>query len=153
MNTDALARRFPWSRPARLGAAVLVALAMLSVVPLPARAATGWSSAANLTTARRQHTATLLPSGKVLVMGGYGSSGVIAVPELYDPSANTWTGTGGLSSASARFLHTATLLGNGKALIAGGNTSGGSLATNTTRLYDPTTNTWSLGPNMAAARY
>jgi len=42
-----------------------------------------WSSAASMTTARSSHTATLLPSGKVLVAGGYTANGSAASAELW----------------------------------------------------------------------
>ena len=45
------------------------------------------------------HTATLLPSGKVLVAGGYGSSGYLTSAEVYDPIANTWTTIASLNAA------------------------------------------------------
>jgi len=73
-----------------------------------------WSIAANLITARRNHTATLLPSGKVLVVGGDSA-------ELYDPATDTWSGTANLNTA--RTDHTATLLPNGKVLVASGNSA------------------------------
>ena len=71
----------------------------------------------SLNTARRDHTATLLSNGKVLVAGGYNGS-LLASAELYDPASGTWTATGSL--ATARYGHTATLLPNGKVLVAGG---------------------------------
>ncbi|WP_249039679.1 Ig-like domain-containing protein, partial [Archangium gephyra] len=47
--------------------------------------ATGaWSPTAPLTTARGNHTATLLPSGRVLVSGGGSITGSLASAELYD---------------------------------------------------------------------
>jgi hypothetical protein len=50
------------------------------------RATNTWSVAGSLTTARYIHTATRLPSGQVLVAGGYNdSSGVLASAELYTP--------------------------------------------------------------------
>ena len=63
------------------------------------------------------HTATLLPIGKVLVAGGSNGSDLSSA-ELYDPASGTWTATGSLGTA--RSFHTATLLPNGKVLVAGG---------------------------------
>ena len=45
-----------------------------------------WTNVVSLNFARYQHTATLLPSGKVLVAGGYGY-GYLASAEVYDPGA------------------------------------------------------------------
>ena len=45
------------------------------------------------------HTATLLPNGKVLVAGGNNGSGILASAELYDPASGTWTATGSLNTA------------------------------------------------------
>src|SRR5438067_2439827 len=73
----------------------------------------------SLGTARNYHTATVLPSGKVLVAGGDDSIGTsLNSTELYDPAAGTWTATGNLGTA--RTDHTATLLPAGKVLVAGG---------------------------------
>src|SRR5207253_10746559 len=82
--------------------------------------ATGtWTATDRLATARSNHTATLLPNGKVLVTGGTNSCFcALASAELYDPAAGSWTATGSL--ATARYYHTATLLPDGKVLVAGG---------------------------------
>jgi WD40 repeat protein len=94
-----------------------------------------------LATARSEHTATLLPDGKVLVAGGWGSSGFLASAEVYDPATGTWRPTG--SMATTRYHHTATLLSDGKVLVAGGEGIGGASA----EVYDPATGTWSpTGP-------
>ncbi len=68
-------------------------------------------------------TATLLPSGKVLVAGGdlaYFDTGYgpVSTAELYDPGAGTFTSAGNL--AAPRFGHTATSLADGTVLITGG---------------------------------
>ncbi|WP_207215833.1 Kelch repeat-containing protein [Pseudolysobacter antarcticus] len=85
-------------------------------------ASNSWTAAASLTTARDFHTATLLPSGKVLVAGGYVNvNSTVGSAELYDPASNSWTSAGSL--ATARYSHTATLLPSGKVLVAGGSTA------------------------------
>ncbi len=62
--------------------------------------ATGtWTATGSLGTARDRHTATLLPSGKVLVAGGDNGAGVLSSAELYDPASGTWTATGSLGTA------------------------------------------------------
>lgn len=116
-------------------------------------ATNSWSAAGALATARSYHTATLLPSGKVLVVGGanYNDSGqfYLASAELYDPATNGWSAAGSL--VSGRHDHTATLLPSGKVLVAGG------LGPNATylasaELYDPATNSWSAARSPAIAR-
>ena len=62
-----------------------------------------------MTTERASPTATLLPSGKVLVAGGTNCGGcVLASAELYDPVAGTFSATGPMTTP--RYAHTATLL-------------------------------------------
>lgn len=88
--------------------------------------ATGtWSMAADLKTARTYHTATLLPSGKVLVAGGHNwvppcpcSFNNLNSVELYDPTTGTWMNT--VKLKIARAFHTATLLDSGNVLAAAG---------------------------------
>src|SRR5438105_12186705 len=80
-----------------------------------------WVTTGNLVTARYNHTATLLSSGKVLVAGGQGSSGILSSAELYDPATGRWSSTGSFTEYLFRVNHTATLLPNGKVLVAGGN--------------------------------
>src|SRR5207245_2167381 len=96
--------------------------------------ATGsWSSTGGLATGRDSHTATLLPSGKVLVAGGRDQNHRrSSSAELYDPATGSWSSTGTL--LTARDDHTATLLPSGNVLVAGGvNTSG---ALSSAELYE-----------------
>ena len=89
-------------------------------------------------TTREFHTAALLPNGKVLFTGGFGSGGVTNSAELYDPATTQWTNTGALHTA--REYHTATMLPNGKVLVAGG--YDGSAALSSAELYDPISGIW-----------
>jgi hypothetical protein len=67
---------------------------------------------------RAFHTATLLPDGRVLIVGGDGSHGATASAELWDPITGRSGPTGWL--ADRRVYHTATLLPDGRVLVAGG---------------------------------
>ncbi len=107
-------------------------------------------TASTLSIAHSQHTATLLPTGKVLVTGGLSFPGVLATTaEIYDPVAVTWTVAA--APLTLRQSHTATLLTNGltngKVLVAGGaNAIGTPLAT--VDFYDPVTGAWTAAPNI-----
>jgi hypothetical protein len=112
--------------------------------------ATGsWTSTGSLAQQRYQHTATLLPNGKVLVVGGDGhySGGIQATAELYDPANGTWTSTDDLNTR--RFSHTATLLPKGQVFVAGG-FDNNFLAS--AEVYDPESETWSSTGSLGSAR-
>src|SRR5689334_23593235 len=76
----------------------------------------GWDFTNSLTSPRELHTATLLPSGQVLVAaGGSNENGSSVTAELYDPAAGVWSSTGSLTGQ--RNSHSATLLPNGMVLV------------------------------------
>jgi N-acetylneuraminic acid mutarotase len=111
-----------------------------------------WSLMAEMKKYRFGHTATLLPNGKVLVVGGLADTSSITNTELYDPALNTWTVAAPLRNARA--FHTATLLENGKVLVVGGanfNYFGASYPS-VTELYDPSTNEWSAAGTLNTGR-
>ena len=66
-----------------------------------------WSRAGDLRFGRCDHTATLLPSGKVLVTGG-DEADPCGIPELFDPATGRWVTAGRLGTP--RFEHAAVLL-------------------------------------------
>jgi hypothetical protein len=101
--------------------------------------ATGtWSSTGGFGTKRTGHTATLLPNGKILAVGGQGTNNsILTSAELYDPATGKWTPTGSLGTAQSG--HTATLLSNGKVLVVGSAAA---------ELYDPASGTWSPTGNL-----
>jgi hypothetical protein len=113
---------------------------------------------------RSQHTATLLPSGLVLVAGGFDIVDGVLTPlstaELYDPvlhttsttdidGVTTTTITGGLGftattpMAFAHYGQSATRLADGHVVIVGGNTP-------QTEVFDPTAATWTTRGTTAA---
>lgn len=68
-----------------------------------------FSNTGSMATARAGHTATLLPNGKVLIVGGVDdNSNPLTSAELYDPVAGTFSSAGNLQTA--RTYHSATLL-------------------------------------------
>lgn len=104
------------------------------------------------TVARFNQSATPLENGVVLVAGGDVCTpfcSTLATSELYNPSTQTFSATGGLNGA--RNSHTATLLKNGMVLIAGGALGGFSLAT--AELYDPATGTFTATGNLNVPRH
>lgn len=76
----------------------------------------------SMSVGREEHTATLLPDGRVLITGGLASrdatANAVASTELYDPKTGQFTPAG--TMAKPRMGHTATLLADGLVLIAGG---------------------------------
>ena len=68
--------------------------------------------------ARQSHTATVLPDGRVLVVGGGADGGPLDSAEMRDPVSGTFSPTAPL--AAARAWHTATLLPDGRVLVVGG---------------------------------
>jgi WD40 repeat protein len=107
-----------------------------------------WTTTGSLGNLRIDHSATLLPNGRVLVAGGHNGSRALWSAELYDPTSGTWTTTGRL--ATDRTRHTATLLPNGQVLVTGGLGSSGYPAN--AELYDPASGTWTETGILNTAR-
>jgi hypothetical protein len=121
--------------------------------------------ASEMGTPRVLQTATLLKDGRVLVTGGAGEpkkkggqGKVLASTELYDPTTDTWSPSGDMSTPRA--YHTATTLADGRVLIAGGvsTTDGLSKADATdpapksAEIYDPASGTFAPVDALVAAR-
>jgi len=97
---------------------------------LNAQTAGTFTMTGSMTIPRAEHSATLLPNGKVLIAGGYSPAApglTVATAELYDPSTGTFTPTGRMTTARAG--HSAVLLADGRVLIVGG----------PAEIYDPLT--------------
>ena len=156
VDTDPAA---PWGRPVTTPGAASCTVRVRwpdDGVAYPAVLDPRWTTTGSMTTPRQGHTATLLSTGKVLVVGGTSNgTTALASAELYDRTTGTWAATA--SMTGARTLHTATQLNtssngttSGKVLIAGGRN--GSTSQNTAQLYSPTAGTWTAAANLNAAR-
>jgi N-acetylneuraminic acid mutarotase len=108
-----------------------------------------WSATGSMAKPRVGHTATLLPDGKVLVVGGGDGSSVLATAEVYDPASGTWSATG--SMGTPRGAHHAALLLNGQVLVVGGRNDTASML-ETAEVYDPASGTWSATGSMITPR-
>jgi hypothetical protein len=105
-----------------------------------------FTATGNMTVPRANHTATLLPDGKALIIGGSSWTGwgtgtlyyscCLSSAELYDSVTGLFAGTG--SMTASREFHTATLLNSGEVLIAGGvDNGGGYVSLASAELYHP----------------
>jgi hypothetical protein len=117
-----------------------------------------FTATGSMGTARFGHTATLLPSGKVLITGGFTSAEVnqqaasLASTEVYDPATGTFSPAGDM--AVARGGHAATLLQDGRLLITGGYAAAGPSTTvaSSAELYQPSTGVFASAGKMTASR-
>lgn len=107
-----------------------------------------FSDGPDMGSARWGHTATLLNTGDVLVVGGEDGTGA-STAELYDGA--TFSPTADAMSGEHRRGHMAETLGNGQVLIAGGI---GSLnaAVDSAELYDPATGLFADTDDMTSPR-
>ncbi len=115
--------------------------------------AASWIMAAPMLEARAAHTATVLPDGDILVVGGIGSetdetgpmNTTLASAEIWEPSDAVWTATSGLDDGRAK--HAATMLLDGTVLVSRMGQQG------TAVIYDPSSGTFAPTDDMQHARF
>ena len=103
-----------------------------------------------LSLGRSHHTATLLQTGKVLVVGGCMNPYFGPFAEVYDPVSNSWSGTGDMSKLRYSGF-TATPLKDGRVIVVGGTPDTLSFL-QAAEVYDPRTNAWSDTDPLNAGR-
>ena len=103
--------------------------------------------------------AALLPNGKVLAYDSVGDGATESFPDQTFTRATVWDpATGSQTDVRVNtgyniFCSGLAHLMDGSLFIAGGNKDQDAQRDRQTHLFDPATNTWSLGPNMAAGRW
>jgi hypothetical protein len=143
-----------WSRPARGPIILLAVLCVVAaagihaIVQGPAPTAP-LAAQPMLLEPRAEHTATLLPDGRILVIGGVGSlrarpDRYLASAELVDPETGISSPAG--SMAEPRDGHTATLLPDGRVLVVGGGVQ-------TAEIWDSETLSFSAAGDLPFAVY
>ncbi len=104
------------------------------------------SARGSMNTARANAASVLLKSGKVLIIGGKSQRGVLSSVETYD-SATGFQYVAAM--AFPRTDHGAAILPDGRVLVAGGRSNSGAVLSDT-EIYDPATDSWTTGPEMAS---
>jgi hypothetical protein len=136
----------------------MLAVFALCILTMAGRSASLWPRSAghvvpaphNMCFPRSGHTATLLPSGLVLIVGGMHHNGEFySSAELYDPRLGSFSPLNGM--AFRRVSPTATLLPDGKVLIAGGS-SHPYEEVPVAELYDPSTHAFTATGRMVVPR-
>jgi hypothetical protein len=93
-----------------------------------------------------------LPDGRVLIVGGWSSTGQItASVEIFDPKTNSFSQ--GPPMPGPRDAAAAVTLPDGTILVTGGRDSRHGHGLTSTVIYDPATNAWRDGPTMSTPRF
>ncbi|MFN8173290.1 MAG: kelch repeat-containing protein [Candidatus Nanopelagicales bacterium] len=117
-----------------IGVSALVTSAASAAPAQPFFTALPASGTTQLATERGYATATTLPSGKVLIAGGYNGTGFLNSIELFDPAGPSF---GSVSATSERAYAVAAPLPGGHVLFAGGYPT---YQFQTASLFDPSDN-------------
>ncbi|MFO0588511.1 MAG: kelch repeat-containing protein [Polyangiaceae bacterium] len=113
-----------------------IAIAAQPVEPTPP-----WTETGAMSVARSGLTATTLPDGRVVIVGGQ-RTGSVDTGAVSFETAETWSAQAGAFKVEAakmsvkRTSHTAVVLADGRVLVAGGGAA-------TSEVFDPKTKAWS----------
>ncbi len=118
----------------------LALAAALALVAHEALAQGVWTLTGNMASARRDHTATLLADGRVLIIGGFASGA-----EIFDPASATFSAAGAPLFSRGQGS-SATRLADGRVLIVGGAMAAAA------EIYDPATGTFAPTGSLNVGR-
>ena len=104
---------------------------------------------ADMISPRYGHTATGLPNGNVVVLGGGGNGSTWQDGEIWDAENDSWDETDLM--AAPRISHQANLLPSGNILVSGG-WNGDGTNHDDTEIYDTEFDSWEAGPDMSIGR-
>jgi hypothetical protein len=103
-----------------------------------------WTSVAAMNQPRLFFASQVLPDGRLFVSGGEYYQGDTA-GEVYDPVANTWTRTSGVTLQENIYDGNSEMLPDGQVLV--GAQAGPSSSSMDCLFFTPSTNQWALAPN------
>ncbi len=106
-----------------------------------------WTAGPKLKVWRWKHTQTLLPDGRVLIVGGTDDLAQLDKVSVYDPVTNEITAVAPM--AEGRSNHAAVLLEDGRVLVAGGGKRELEDAITSTEIYDPTKDAWTFAGRLS----
>ncbi|MET0594818.1 MAG: kelch repeat-containing protein [Polyangiaceae bacterium] len=110
----------------------------------------GWTSLPPLAAGPRQETGVAALDGKIYVIGGFNSAGVVvSTVEAYDPVARTWSSV----APFPRVIHHAnTAAVGGKIYVVGALADATFRAIGDVYAYDPTSNSWAQKTSLPAGQ-
>jgi len=108
-----------------------------------------FTKTADMNMVRYKHSATLLPDGKVLILGGSNAllaRGMYPSAEIFDPSAGLFSMVGNMLTSRYKIRDAVALLKDGKVIVAGGGSR--------VEIYDPSTGLFSaVAGGIGSPRY
>ncbi|MCZ6690628.1 MAG: hypothetical protein O7H41_13615 [Planctomycetota bacterium] len=113
---------------------------------------------AGMSHARQRHTATLLPTGEIMIVGGFDRPDAVARPpvgpcEIYDPRTHSLRLTADLPTPTGD--HAAVLLSDGRLLVAGGYRKAATIDdayVDRVAIFDPSQETWTVAAPLLERR-